>query len=126
MIERHKQHDKKTAKSPLPSPLGTNGRENNGRFSPGNHLGCGNPLAGRASKIRAVLLEQLSKDKMVKIADRLIRMAERGNLASIRELLDRTMGKAVSFDVLETMVEFDERINKIENGQRSDENVIQL
>lgn len=84
-----------------PSTQGSDGRDARGRFAPGNKSGRGNPLAGRAAKIRAVLLRKLTTRQANAIADVLIRRARDGDLAAIRELLDRTIGKPVPSDILE-------------------------
>ena len=91
-----------------PSTLGSNGQDGRGRFARGNKLGKGNPLAGRAAKIRAVLLEALKPEDARAIAERLIVNAKAGDLASIREILDRTIGKPATADLLE-------RIEALEN-----------
>ena len=84
-----------------PSTHGSNGQDGRGRFAPGNRLGRGNPLAGRAAKIRAVLLRRLSPKLAGEIADALIAQAKAGDLAAIRELLDRTIGKPAATELLE-------------------------
>ncbi len=76
-----------------PSTLGPNGQDQRGRFAKGNHLGRGNPLAGRAAKIRAALLKASTPEDVRIIAQRLIDGAKSGDLAFIREWLDRTIGK---------------------------------
>ena len=90
-----------------PSTHGPNGRGANGRFTAGNTLGQGNPLAGRAAKIRATLLEKVTPEQAGEIADKLIEKAKDGDLAAMRELLDRTIGKPSTGDILE-------RIERIE------------
>lgn len=87
--------------NPPPSTHGTNGKDHSGRFAAGNKLGRGNPLAGRAAKIRAVLLKRLTPKDAGVIADALIAQAKAGDLASIRELLDRTIGKPAQTELLE-------------------------
>ena len=87
------------------------GHQPNGRFALGNRCGRGNPLAGRAAKIRAVLLEALTEEDAKAIAERLIEMAKSGDLAAVRELLDRTVGKCVQADLLE-------RIEALEANRR--------
>lgn len=86
---------------PTPSTHGSNGQDGKGRFTSGNKLGKGNPLAGRAAKIRAVLLEALKPEDAQAIAETLIVNAKAGDLASIREILDRTIGKPATSDLLE-------------------------
>jgi hypothetical protein len=60
------------------------------------------------------LLGKLTDEKAGKLADRLIKMATGGNLAAVRELYDRTMGKAVQYEIIE-------RIEALEAAQLSRE-----
>jgi hypothetical protein len=101
--------------SELPSTHGADGRAGNGRFASGNQFGGGNPLAGRAAKIRAVLLERLTPETAGRIADRLIAMAERGDLAAIKELLDRTAGRVISSEVGERLDAIEETLRERSN-----------
>jgi len=91
-----------------PSTLGLNrqpfgGRDGQGRFAAGNRLGSGNPLAGRAAKIRAALLDKMDADTTSAVCDALIGQAKGGDLAAIRELLDRTAGKPTQADLLDRL-----------------------
>lgn len=100
----------------LRSTLGDGGndeRDSRGRFAKGNHLGVGNPLAGRAAKIRAFLLQELTDEDVKKIADRLIRMAVGGDIVAIRELLDRTVGKSTSFEINERIEALEQRMQTV-------------
>ena len=93
-----------TQSHPPPSTHGSNGhdgRRQDGRFTQGNRHGRGNPLAGRAAKIRAALLKALTEEDAKAIAAKLIEMAKGGDLAAVKELFDRTVGKAVQADLLE-------------------------
>lgn len=90
------------------APAGS--RDTRGRFAKGNKCGRGNPLAGRAAKIRAVLLRKLTTKQAGEIADVLIRRARDGDLAAIKELLDRTVGRPVPTDVLERLEKLEERL----------------
>lgn len=71
----------------------TAGKDAKGKFAKGNRLGRGNPLAGRAAKIRAAVLKASTPEDVKAIAQRLIDGAKSGDLAFIREWLDRTIGK---------------------------------
>ena len=95
--------DRLTLPSLTPAPTANGGKDVRGRFSPGNKLGRGSPLAGRAAKIRALLLQKLTDAETNRIGDRLLAMAQGGNLAALRELLDRTIGKPTQFEVLERL-----------------------
>lgn len=89
--------------SEIPSTHGSNGdaRTPGGKFAKGNKLGRGNPLAGRAARIRATLLKELKPADAKEIGAMLIVMAKAGDMAAIRELLDRTIGKPAQVELLE-------------------------
>ena len=97
------KRERLTLPSLTPAPTANGGKDVRGRFAPGNTLGRGSPLAGRAAKIRAVLLRKLTDAETEKIGDRLLAMAQGGNLLALRELLDRTIGKPTQFEVLERL-----------------------
>ena len=85
-----------------PSPNGTNGRAGNGRFGKGNPGGPGNPFARRVGALRAAMLDAVTDDDLRDIIATLVSQAKGGDLAAIRELLDRLIGKptaAVAFEV---------------------------
>ncbi len=86
---------------PKPSTHGSGGRTSRGTFAKGNRLGVGNPLAGRAAKLRARLLRQVRRKDIDDIGAQLVSMAKGGDLAAIKELLDRLIGKSVAFDFIE-------------------------
>jgi hypothetical protein len=90
-----------TEMEPSTHGLDGKGKDARGRFAPGNRLGRGNPLAGRAARIRAVLLAELTPARARKIARELLRKAEGGDLAAARELLDRTIGRASESELRE-------------------------
>lgn len=85
---------------PLSSPAGRDGR---GRFSAGNRGGPGNPLAGQVAKLRAAMLEAVTEDDMRAIIATLIEQAKSGNIAAIKELFERTLGKPQEADLLERL-----------------------
>jgi hypothetical protein len=85
----------------LPSTHGPNGQDHRGRFAPGNKLGRGNPLAGRVARIRAVLLRELTPAAVREIGKMLIGQAKAGDLAAVKELLDRTIGRPGSTELLQ-------------------------
>jgi len=92
-----------------PSTHGDSNRGKDGRFQSGNKFGKGNPLAGRAAKIRAVLLGKLSPEQAAVIADSLVEKAKKGNLPAVRELFDRTVGKPASSELIDRV----ERLEKM-------------
>lgn len=79
-----------------PSTNGSNGRDTSGRFVVGCKGGPGNPFARRTAQLRAALLDILTEDDLTAIVCKLIELAKGGDLAAIRELFDRTLGKAVA------------------------------
>ncbi len=90
-----------------PSANGANGRGPNGRFAKGNLGGPGNPHASRTARLRAMLLDNVTDDDFKTVVAKLVAMAKGGDLAAIRELLDRMMGKPKATIELER-AEFDE------------------
>jgi len=74
-----------------------------GRFAAGNPGGPGNPHARRVATLRALLFEAVTDDDLRAVVGKLIEQAKGGDLAAIREPLDRTLGKApaaVALDVV--------------------------
>lgn len=86
-----------------PSPNGSNGRGNRGRFALGNKGGPGNPYASAVGKLRAALLRAVSEKDLAAVARALVDKAKAGDLAAIRELLDRILGRPIEADLLERL-----------------------
>ena len=84
----------------------------NGRFQPGNKLGKGNPLAGRAAKIRAELLKSSSKADVKAICRKLIDGAKGGDLAFIKEWFDRTAGRPTDILTEHRITEIEQAIQE--------------
>lgn len=78
---------------PTPSTNGANGRDANGRFTKGNAGGPGNPHARRSAELRQAMLEAVSPDDIAEIMQRLVQMAKEGDVAAIREVLNRVVGR---------------------------------
>ena len=74
-----------------PSP---NGRTARGRFARGNPGGPGNPNARRVADLREALLSSIKPKDIQDVASALMQRAKAGEVAAIRELLDRLLGKA--------------------------------
>jgi hypothetical protein len=77
-----------------PSTTDDNGRDNRGRFAAGNKAARGNPYSRRAARLRAELFRECSPDDFRDIVRALILKARDGDLAAIREVFDRIIGKA--------------------------------
>lgn len=76
-----------------PIANGENGRGADGRFQPGNAGGPGNPFARRTAELRRTLLGAVSDDDLRAIVAKLVERAKTGDMAAIREVLDRLIGK---------------------------------
>lgn len=76
------------------APSGDGGRDALGRFAPGNGGGKGNPNARHVADLRQALLAAVSPEAIRDVAGVLLSRALAGDVAAIRELLDRTVGKA--------------------------------
>ena len=74
-----------------PSP---NGRTPRGQFAKGNPGGPGNPYARRTAALRSALLDAVTEADIRAVALTLVARAKDGDMAAIRELLDRLIGKA--------------------------------
>lgn len=90
-----------------PTTNGTNGRGPGGRFAPGNPGGPGNPHAKRTAELRAAALAAVSDDDLRAVVAKLLELAKGGDLAAIRELLDRLLGKAAALIEIQGAVELD-------------------
>lgn len=84
-----------------PSPNGRDGRDASGRFAAGNNLGRGNPHGSVVNRLRGVLFESVTDDDLKAVVSKLLTMAKSGDLAAIRELLDRVLGKPTAAVELE-------------------------
>jgi hypothetical protein len=80
--------------SPTPASAGSgDGRDANGRFTKGNAGGPGNPYARQTARIRSALIERVSEEDMIVIADALVLRARNGELAAIKLLFQYVIGK---------------------------------
>lgn len=79
------------------------GRDGRGRFAPGNRGGPGNPLAPQVAKLRAAMLKAVSARDMREITDKLVELAKAGNVAAIKEVFERTLGKPQEADLIERL-----------------------
>lgn len=74
-----------------PSP---NGRTARGQFARGNPGGPGNPHAKRVAELREALLSSINPNDIRDIVHALVSRAKSGEVAAIRELLDRLLGRS--------------------------------
>ena len=72
------------------------------RFAAGNKAARprGNPLNRKVQQFRSALLRSISTQDMAEVARKLVQQAKSGDRLAISELLDRTIGRPVQFDVM--------------------------
>ena len=78
-----------------PSANGGNGRDSAGRFAKGNSGGPGNPYAARVARLRSAMLDAVTDEDFTAIVRKLVELAKGGDMAAIREVMTRTVGKHV-------------------------------
>ena len=76
-----------------PSPNGANGRDASGRFTKGNPGGPGSPFARRVSRLRSLIVQELTDDDLQAIVRRLVADAREGDLSAAKLLLTYAVGK---------------------------------
>lgn len=69
------------------------GRDTRGRFLRGNRFARGNPIARKMAILRTTLLEAVTEDDLRAVVAKLIERAKAGDIAAVKELLDRTLGR---------------------------------
>ena len=69
------------------------GRDARGRFVAGNPGGPGNPRAAHVERLRGVLRDATTDADLRAVWRALLDKAKQGDVAAIREVLDRTTGK---------------------------------
>lgn len=80
-----------------PSPAGSNGRGELGRFATGNKFGTGNPNASKVQKLRAAVLRAISEEDVQGIILTMIDLAIGGDIAAAKLILS-TIGPATEGD----------------------------
>jgi len=96
-----------------PSPSGDNGRAGNGRFAAGNRLAKGNPFAKRVAELRAALFDAVTPDDIRAVVQMLVSNAKAGDVASIKELLQRLLGPSQPDDLLERLESLESHIDTL-------------
>lgn len=87
------------------------GHDTNGRFAAGNTLGRGNPHAAQTAKLRSAMLSAVTEDDVKAVVGKLVLLAKGGDVAAIKLLFDRVLGKVVTVE--EPPVSSPERAAKI-------------
>lgn len=65
-------------------------------FAPGNKFGRGNPNIRRLAAYRQMVNKAVTPEQVRTVMRKLVALAKRGDLAAIKEVLDRTVGKATA------------------------------
>jgi hypothetical protein len=76
-----------------PALEAANGRDERGRFAPGNAGGPGNPFARRVAQLRKVLLDAVSDEDLQIVAEQLVVKAKMGDLVATKLLFQYVLGK---------------------------------
>ena len=94
-----------------PLPNG-DGRDAGGRFKPGNRGGPGSPLARHSRQLRERLNDALFKvcspDRLATAIDACLKLAEGGDIAALRLLLERIAGPPVAADLIERLEQLED------------------
>jgi hypothetical protein len=88
---------------------GTNGRDDRGKFGPGNQAARGrsNPHAARVAELRAAFVSSVTEEDVREVLAALIHEARSGNVPAMREFFNRILGQAEAADVLARMGEIE-------------------
>src|SRR4051812_22732342 len=101
-----------------PSPTAFNGRSAGGRFGPGNKCARGNPHARRVARLRAELLRAVTPQDLREVVAALLAKAKAGEVAAIKELLERLLGPPVELDLLQRMEDLERNLAEMAAGER--------
>ncbi len=93
--------------SSTPTPNAANGRDEHGRFAPGNPGGPGNPHAKKVGKLRSAMLNAVTEAELTSVIKKLVELAKSGNVPAAKEVLDRCLGRPVEADLLERLDELE-------------------
>ncbi len=82
---------------------GRDGRDQRGRFAPGNAGGPGNPHGETVGKLRSALIAAVSEDDIRAIVAGLVTQAKGGSVPAAKELLERVLGKPLEWDIIDRL-----------------------
>ena len=91
-----------------PTRNGSDGRDERGRFAPGNPGGPGNPHAKQTGKLRSAMLKAVTEKDMRDVVMKLVELAKSGNVPAAKEVLDRCLGRPVEADLIERLDQVEE------------------
>jgi hypothetical protein len=93
----------------------SNGRNDDGTFAKGNRGGPGNPRARYARQLRErlddCLFKAVSPDRLLAAIDAVLKLAEAGDVAALKLLMERIAGPPVASDVLQRIEDLEEKVN---------------
>ena len=98
---------------PAPSCDGGDGRTEKGRFAPGNKYSRGNPLGAKASMFRAAMFECVTREEMQSVIRAVLLEAQNGSIPAAKELLDRLVGKAEAWDLMDRIEQLEALIERL-------------
>jgi len=104
--------------SESPSPNGTNGRGEAGRFSKGNPGAHGNPYARSVARLRQALFDSIGPDDLAEVIGALLKSAKEGDVAAAKELLQRLLGPPESVDLMERLDALEQTIEQLAENKR--------
>ncbi|MEE8154349.1 MAG: hypothetical protein V3T53_05255, partial [Phycisphaerales bacterium] len=67
-----------------PTRNGPKGRDERGRFAPGNVGGPGNPHAKQTGKLRSAMLQAVTEKDMCDVVMKLVELAKSGNVPAAK------------------------------------------
>src|SRR5687768_12574023 len=103
--------------SDSPSTNGPNGRGAGGRFAKGNHGGPGNPHARRVARLRSALFKSVQPTDLRQVVAALLAQAKAGDVASIKELMQRLLGPPEAADLLERLDALKAKIQQVSENK---------
>ena len=89
--------------SKTPSTSGSNGRDQQGKFVPGNSISKGNPHARRVAALRSALLEAVSEDDMRAVIAKVVEQSKEGDMMAAKVLFERVLGRPTEADFVERL-----------------------
>lgn len=101
------------SEQPLTPVADGTGRAANGTFAPGNKAAKGNPYAKRVAELRAALFDAVTPADLKDVVTKLAEQAKAGDVASIKELLQRLLGPPESADLMERLDALEEKLTQI-------------
>jgi hypothetical protein len=102
-----------------PSPTASCGRSSNGQFGPGNKAAKGNPHARHVARLRSALFKTVKPKDLRDVVAVLLAQAQAGDVASIKELLQRLLGPPVELDFVGRLDALEQQIAALQKRGNS-------